>query len=463
MALLSPPVDDQLTDQTDVIQRLLTKNAGKAIKLPVGTFNIRTLTVPARTQLTIGPTTTLRGLPTDKPLPILLLMSDVQVNGSGLIDGNRMQRRQGTGVRIDSARNVSISGIRIRGIAEQGIQIVASRSIRLTNIHVSGCGVKGIDQYQGINLVISQDIHVTGCSVEDAMHGIQWWGDDTNGYCENIWISGNRVRRVTGGIWGNRGRHVIVSNNTAEVCQDVGIDFEHSFNCSAIGNTVRDCKNYALATFYGSERITFTKNRVFQGLNYGHGIGLCGEGTSKQISFIGGSINTKGPGSCGLLTVGTNVAQDVLVQGVSIVTEGKNGMPIRVVDNNQFQLVNNPLIAGANPAGISLEGSSRSLIQGNTIVHRGIDSSAPGERGGIFVYFRSPEYPAQHNTIRGNTIRGYRTGINDECWGNVNSQNSFENNIAPNLFHRASGGDWGGKALQNRTEAKTTMPLNTKQ
>ncbi len=452
-----------MTDHTDLIQRLLTKNAGKVVKLPAGIFNVRTLNVPAQTRITIDSTTTLRGLPTDRPLPVLFLSSGVQVKGSGLIDGNKSQRRQGTGVRMDSARNVSVSGLRIRNTAEQGIQIIASRNISLSKVQVSGCGLKGIDQYQGINLVISQDIQVRGCYVEDAMHGIQWWGDETNGYCENIRISGNRVRRVTGGIWGNRGRNVIVSNNTTEICQDVGVDFEHSFNCSAIGNTVRDCKNYGLAIFYGSERITFAKNRVFQGVNYGHGIGLCGEGLSKQISFIGGSINTKGLNSCGLVTVGTNVVQDVLVQGVTIVTEGKNGMPVRVLENNQFQIVNNPLIAGVNPTGISLEGSSRSLVQGNMIVHRGVDKSALGERGGIFVYFRSPAYPAQHNSIRGNTIRDFRTGINDECWGDVNSQNSFENNVAPNLFHRAAGGSWGGKALQNRTEAKAAMPLQTKQ
>lgn len=455
---------DQLADQTSLLQQLLNKNAGKAVKLPNGTYSVKTLTVPKQTRLTIGETTTLIGLPTDQPQPVLSVGTGVQLAGTGVVNGNRSKRKRGTGVEIQSGQSVTISGLRIREVAEQGLQVVGSKKLVFEGLQVSGCGLKGINQYQGINLVISQDIQVKNCRVEGVQHGIQWWGDDTNGYCENLRIIGNRVRRVEGGgIWGNRGRMVTVSNNTTEICGDVGVDFEHSFNCTAVGNTVRDCKNYGLATFFGSERITFTNNRVFQGAAYGHGIGLCGEGLSKQISFIGGSINTKGPGACGLLTVGSNVVQDVLVQGVRIVTEGKDGMPIRVVDNNQFQIINNPLISGANPAGISLEGSSRSLVDGNNIVHRGVDGSAPGARGGIFVYFRSAEYPAQHNRIRRNTISGYKTGINDECWGDVNSNNVFEQNITPNLMHRESGGNWGGKALQNRTAAKLSAPVQIKQ
>jgi parallel beta-helix repeat protein len=454
---------DVLADHTNLLQQLLTKNAGKSVKLPTGTFTVRTLTVPKQTHVTILQTTIIKGLTSDQPLPIVSLQSGVRLDGAGLIHGNRSQRKVGTGILVQSAQNVSITGIRIREVAEQGLQVVGSKKLAFTKLQIYGCGVKGINQHQGINLVISQDIQISGCLVEDAQHGIQWWGDAANGLCENIRINNCRVRRVTGGIWGNLGRHITVANNITETCADVGVDFERSSNCTAIGNTVRDCKNYGLATFYGSERITFTNNRVYQGQAYGHGIGLCGEGTSKHISFIGGSINTKGPSSCGLVTVGTNVAQDILVQGVRIVTEGKDGIPIRVLDNNQFQIINNPLISGANPVGISLEGSSRSLVDGNTIVHRGIDNSEVGQRGGIFVYFRSAEYPAQNNRISKNTIKGYRTGINDECWGDVNSNNVFELNVTPNLIHRQSNGIWGGKALRNQTERKLAAPVQIKQ
>lgn len=453
-----------LVDQTALLQKLLNRNAGKAVTLPAGTYFVQTLTVPKQTRLTIGAKTIIKGLPTDQSLPVLNLSAGVRITGTGLIDGNRTQRKRGIGVRLFDARGISINGVRIREVAEQGIQMAGCQKVALTNLQISGCGAKGVDQFQGINIVTSRDVQVTGCRIDNAQHGIQWWGDDTGGWCENLRISGNRVRRVDGGgIWGNRGRNVTVTNNTTEICGDVGVDFEHSQNCSASGNTVRDCKNYGLAIFYGSERITFTNNKVYQGSAYGHGIGLVGDGLSKQISFVGGSINTKGPNACGLTTVGTNVAENVLVKGVRIVTEGKGGIPIRVIDNNRFQIINNPLISGISPTGISLEGSSQSIVENNLIAHSGSDASKLGERGGVFVYFRSAEYPAQNNHIRGNTIRGYKTGINDECWGNVNSSNVFEQNITPNLVHRASNGVWGGKTLQNRTEAKLTTPVEIKQ
>lgn len=453
-----------LVDHTALLQKLLNKNAGKAVTLPIGTYLVRTLTVPAQTRLTIGAKTIIKGLPNDQSLPVLNLSTGVRITGTGLIDGNRTQRKRGSGIRIFDAQGININGLRIREVAEQGIQMAGCKKVTLTNIQVAGCGAKGVDQFQGINIVTSQDVQVSGCRISNAQHGIQWWGDDTNGWCENLRISGNRVRQVDGGgIWGNKGRSVTVTNNIIEVCGDVGVDFEHSQNCSAISNTVRDCKNYALATFHSSERITFTNNRVYQGLKYGHGIGLIGDGLSKQILFIGGTINTKGPNACGLTTVGTNIAENVLVKGVRIVTEGKAGIPIRVIDNNRFQIINNPLISGVSATGISLEGSSQSTIEGNIITHRGIDASKRGERGGVFVYFRSAEYPAQNNRVRLNTIKAYKTGINDECWGNVNSNNVFEQNITPNLVHRASNGAWGGKTVQNRTEAKLTTPVEIKQ
>jgi hypothetical protein len=457
-------ISNPLADQTTVLQNLLNKQAGKAVTFPVGTYMVRTLTVPKHTRLTIQAKTIIKGLPTDQSVPVLILSSGVSVTGAGTVDGNRTVRRKGVGIKIADAESVTISGLRIREVAEQGVQIVNCKKIALIRLKVDGCGVKGINQFQGINVVISQNIQITGCQVAKAQHGIQWWGDDTNGWCDNLRINGNKVSHVDGGgIWGNKGRNITVTSNTTEFCGDVGVDFENSYDCSATGNTVRNCKNYALAVFHSSARIRFINNKVYQALKYGHGIGLLGEGVSKQISFIGGSINTKGATSCGLVTVGTNVAQDVLVKGARITTEGKGAIPIRVLDNNRFQIINNPLISGVSPTGISLEGSSQSVIDGNTIVHQGPDASNFGERGGIFVYFRSADYPAQNNQIRRNIIRGYRTGINDECWGNVNSNNLFEQNITPNLVHRSAEGVWGGKNSQNRTEAKQATPVEIRQ
>ena len=453
----------KIRDHTMMLQQLINKSAGKGLTLPPGTFNVRTLNVPKHTKLLFGSKTVLVGLPTDKALPILMLQTGSKVEGAGVIDANRKVRKIGTGISINSAQDVTVSGVRIRETAEQGVQIYSSRGVILNNLQVTGCGIKGVEQYQAINIVVSQHIQVTKCKIKQAMHGIQWWGDDTNGYCENLRINGNQVSQVTGGIWGNKGRDVQVTYNTIDTCADVGVDFEHSFNCSAMGNVVRDCKNYALAVFFASEKIVFSKNRVYQGASYGHGIGLCGDGKSKRISFLGDNINVKGPDACGLITVGSNVAEDVLLQGNRITTEGKNGIPIRILENSQFQIISNPLIAGMSSAGISLEGSSRNLITGNVITHLGVDKSSIGERGGIFVYFRSAEFPAHGNRIQNNTISNYVTGINDDCWGDVNSDNVFERNVTPNISHKSAAGVWGGKVSNNRTKANSQSPVRVKE
>lgn len=453
-----------VVDNTKTLQQLLNKNAGKTLTLPVGTFNVSTLNVPKQTKLTIGPKTILRGLPTTAALPVLQLQAGVTLTGTGVVDGNRRVRTKGLGVLVSQVNNVTVDGLRIKEVAEQGIQVKSSKNIILRNMVIRSTGAKGIDQAQGINLVISQNIQISGCRVEDTQHGIQWWGDEVNGYCENLVIRNNVVRRMHGGgIWGNRGRNITVTSNITEVCGDVGVDFEHSFNSTATNNTVRDCKNHGLAVFFASENIKFINNRVTQGAAYGNGIGLCAEGLSKNISFIGGTINTKGPEACGLATVGSNVAQDVLVQGMRIVTEGKNGTPIRVLENNQFRIINNPLISGVGAAGISLEGSSRSQVLGNTIVHQGVDTSPANERGGVFLFFRSADYPAKDNRVTNNTIRGFKTGINDDCWGDVQSNNIIEQNTTPNVVHRQSNGIWGGKAQQNVTAARVAAPVQVKQ
>ena len=457
-------MDENITDHTIFLQQLINKNKSKQITLPSGRFNIITLTVPQDTKLIIGQKTLLVGLPTEKVLPMLLLQTGSEIQGNGTVNANRKKRKMGVGIKIINAHNVKISGLRIFETAEQGVQIVSSHGITLENLEVVGCGAEGVEQHQAINIVISQNVEITKCRIDQAMHGIQWWGDNINGYCENIRINGNRVSRVIGGIWGNKGRNVHVTYNTVDTCSDVGVDFEHSFNCYATGNIVRNCKNYALAIFYACEKIIFSNNKVYQGLAYGHGIGLCGEGVSKQISFLRNSINTKNLDACGLITVGSKIAEDILIQGCRILTEGKNGMPIRILENNQFQIISNPLISGLNSTGISLEGSSRNLITGNVVAHIGADKAPIGQRGGIFVYFRSTDFPAQMNRVQNNTILRYSTGINDDCWGDVNSGNVFERNLTPNIIHKSAGGKWGGRVLDNRTSSKITSPvINKKQ
>ncbi|MCC5612780.1 right-handed parallel beta-helix repeat-containing protein, partial [Nostoc sp. CHAB 5834] len=175
-----------IVDQTKMIQQLINKNAGKIVTLPSGTYMVRTINVPKQTQLVIGAKTVLKGLPVSQALPILNLSTGVQIRGTGFIDGNRSVRKKGVGIRAFDAQSISITGIRIREVAEQGIQIAGCNKITLTNVQVNGCGATGIDQFQGVNIVTSKVVRITGCRILNAQHGIQWWGDDTSGWCEDF-------------------------------------------------------------------------------------------------------------------------------------------------------------------------------------------------------------------------------------------------------------------------------------
>lgn len=440
------------TDQTIKIQNMLDSHAGKTVVLPKGEIWVKTLNVPQKTHLVINAGTIIKGLPNAQVLPLLNLATDVQVTGLGKLDGNRRNRKKGTGIRAFDSNHIKIENITIIEIAEQGIILAGCRNVSISNAKISGCGAKGIDQFQAINIVTSQDIAVIGCTINGAQHGIQWWGDDSRGWCKQIDIKKNFVRNVIGGgIWGNKGESISITGNSVTTCGDVGIDFESSRSSHATNNTVRNCKNYALAVFFSSKSILFAENKIYQDTNFGHGVGLTGEGQSTDITLSGNIVSVKGTNRCGLITDGANVATNVTVEKSTFVTMGKEGIPIRILDNNGFKIMNNPSIRGVSAVGISLEGSSNTVVNGNKVSHIGKDATAFGIKGGIFVYYRSSNYPAKNNLIKNNTVSGYKTGVNDDCWGDVDSNNLFENNTTPNLAHRVANGAWGGKSVNNTT------------
>lgn len=100
--------------------------------------------------------------------------------------------------------------------------------------------------------------------------GITWWGIDSavDGTsitaarkCRNLQVFGNYVGSVlNGALWGSMGFKVSVTGNTVDGAGDVGIDFEGCVNCTASGNTVSDCVNGCLATFFYNAGIVFSGN-----------------------------------------------------------------------------------------------------------------------------------------------------------------------------------------------------------
>ena len=114
------------------------------------------------------------------------------------------------------------------------------------------------------NVIISRNI------VRNAIDGVRIWGgnvgegcynrDEMEHYCKYITVSNNIVENTVGGIWAGRSAHVTFTGNTVNKCTDVGLDFEGSFSCTAVGNTVKDCINGCMGTMFSAKKISFIGN-----------------------------------------------------------------------------------------------------------------------------------------------------------------------------------------------------------
>ncbi|WP_080239058.1 right-handed parallel beta-helix repeat-containing protein [Spirosoma rigui] len=446
-------VRDYVNDYTSLLQGMLNAHQSATFTMPLGNYPVSSLKVPVGLTLNVPTGATIQALAMPKvgndSIALLTLSSRSRLEGDGVIDGNRFQRKHGSAVLIaGQANGVSVSGVRIVEAAEQGIQVVGSRGIVIDSVSVSGCGIPGTtDQYQAINLVISSDVEVRRCNLSDAQHGVQWWGDETNGLCENIIIYKNEIRDVTGGAWGHLGKNVSVVRNKIKRCKDVGVDFETTFDSESIGNEVSNCLNHALSVFNGSKNILFRGDKVNQEQEWGGGIGLYGPVANTGIRFEGGSIQTFGAAGQGLGTVGSGVASKVTLTGYSIEVNHPSAMPIRVLDANRFYIVENPLIAGYHSIGVSLEGSSDSVVKGNLLRNMNPTSGSKG----VFLYWRGAQHPTKRTVVEENRLEGYEQ-IADDCWGDNNSCNVIRDNEVAQVTHRGTS-SYTGIIQNNKTLA----------
>ena len=114
------------------------------------------------------------------------------------------------------------------------------------------------------NVIISRNI------VRNAIDGVRIWGgnvgegcynrDEMEYYCKYITVSNNIVENTVGGIWAGRSAYVTFTGNSVNKCTDVGLDFEGSFSCTAVGNTVKDCINGCMGTMFSAKKISFIGN-----------------------------------------------------------------------------------------------------------------------------------------------------------------------------------------------------------
>ena len=145
-----------------------------------------------------------------------------------------------------------------------------------SNIVVRSCHFDGghrDNSSKGVNIYYATDCEVRDCLAINLRQGFQFWGGDSFHKRGGLLRNDKRCKRVTvancrafgvhgGGIWGSMVQDFLVTNCTAQICFDVGIDFEGCHRAEAVDCLVRDCKNGNLATFmYCLGDVTFRRCR----------------------------------------------------------------------------------------------------------------------------------------------------------------------------------------------------------
>ena len=132
-----------------------------------------------------------------------------------------------------------------------------------SNIVVRSCHFDGGSRDAGMCGVVIR--YATDCEVRDCLavnldQGFQFWGGDSFHERGGLLKNDKRCKRVKvvrcraiqikgGGVWGSMVEDFLVKNCTAQLCADVGIDFEGSHRCEAADCTAINCGNGNYATF----------------------------------------------------------------------------------------------------------------------------------------------------------------------------------------------------------------------
>ncbi|MGQ7297604.1 right-handed parallel beta-helix repeat-containing protein [Quadrisphaera sp. KR29] len=452
---------DGTTDATAALQRALDAGRGGQVHLREGArYRVRSLTVPPSTAL-VGHGASLLATPGADVGAVLVLgsscsASDLTVDGGAPARGPRPggdwgASAVGPSCVAGSGTRVRLRRLQLRNAGGHGVVLSGCRAFSVREVTVTNA------TQQGVAVVFSSHGVVSGCTVEGADHGIQFWGGDaakeplgTGGdpahAVVGLTISGNTVRDVTGGgIWGSRGRAVVVRDNTVERCGDVGVDFEGCTASRATGNRVTDAGNAGLAVFYGSTACTFARNRVVQS-GAGAGFRAFGGGTSTGVVV---RENTFDVAQAAALHLDEGACTGSTFSGNTATVRAPGVYALRSVRNDDNAVTGNTF-SNAAPTCIANEGGSGVTIADNRLTcTRPVTATSPGWGGGVLALYSSAEHPGQRCTIRGNTAVGYPVGVCDGNWSqDRRSFNVIEDNAVDVVVHFA-GRDYSGRISGN--------------
>lgn len=416
------------TTDTAAIAAALTAGAGGTVALGAGNYWVNGITVPANTALDLRGATLTEKRTTGSGATVTLGAGASIRRGN--IVGNRATAH--AGVAVTMGAGTAVADLIISEAGGAGVEASS-----ITGYSISNCVITNCDG-QGINVVFANIGRITGCYINTAVAGIQWWGGDSSTYgavgMSDLTISSCTVKNVSSGIWGSLATRVTVTGCSVETCSDVGIDFEGCTYSTATGCTVKDATNGGMTVFYASTNVAFTSCVVT-----GAGSAFKSFGTTTPNSNI--SVN-----GCTLVSSGTTAFytdQSSMtrsrITNCVIASSSTTVAPVRLLDCDEVGLIGNE-INGAFNVGISLEGGSYCQVLDNRIKCTVTDTSAVGVGGAILLYWRSSSFPTQRNQVKNNYARNFTTGVKDHNWGDTSSFNSIVGNIIPNYWHLGTTG-----------------------
>lgn len=442
-------------DNRAAIQSALDQRG--AIYVPPGTFRVSdALRLKSGTRL-FGEGTLLLTAPQNLAM---LLTTGQQIEIYGLtLDGNfarKTDEAAGAILLYAGAAHVTIDRVTIRRAGHFGISGANAVHLAVKNCRIVDFVGRGIN-WAFCNHTLIEGNYIDGqeTTAQLAEHGVEIWGKDGNQrLSQHHVVSNNTVKNVAGGgIWAASVEDIIIIGNYVERCLDVCLDVEDTRRATIVGNVAKNGRNAGISTFFASEGVLIQGNDVTQAAGYGPGVRIFGEGISRQVTISHNTIRTHN--SAGVFT-NQRVLADSLITANHINVQ--QGVGILLLEADRVDVTNNVLLLEDTDRGISLEGGSHCLVQRNHMIKKGQKARTdnPIAQGGIYLYWRSPEFPGQHNRVINNNVRGFAVPINDNCWGQA-STNVIADNQVQAVYYNQAAGPYRGTLLRNQTDRQDTQ------
>jgi len=282
------------------------------------------------------------------------------------------------GVQVWKKQNVTVESITSSNFSDQGVILSSSSHCNVRNCVVSNCA-NGVEAWGGDARVSPgvgiRDIDITACQI-------------TN--------SGET------GILGTNVDDIRINYNSIDGAGDVGIDLEGGTNFSVLGNKSRNCDYGAITLFYTCASGLIRSNIV--SVNDGKaGIRVTDYPSMKihDVSIDGNIIDSDN--SYGIL-LDEEGCNHIEITNNSIKAEAAYG--IRSMSNNDCSVWGNSLDMKNCAVGISDEGGSNWVIQGNE-VHTKNDFIHLPQSIGVSTHWTSYDFPATSNLISRNNVTGF--------------------------------------------------------